>query len=129
MDNSKIICLIEDDPIQIFLLQKFFEYLTINNAVIIYKDGKEAYDMLKARLDSGERMPDYILLDINMPIWDGWQFLAEFHKLPGCKAIPTYILTSSSSDWDRKQADKFNLANQYIVKPIQLDQLKAIFYT
>ncbi|MFE3871119.1 hypothetical protein ACFX5F_07770 [Flavobacterium sp. ZS1P70] len=49
---------------------------------MIFRNGKEAFDKLKAIIIADAKLPDLILLNLNMPIWDGWQFLDEFIKIP-----------------------------------------------
>ncbi|WP_220628148.1 hypothetical protein [Confluentibacter sediminis] len=61
-----------------------------------------------------------------MPIWDGWQFLDEFTKIPIEQKVTIYILTSSNSDVDFKKAEQYSLKSNYLVKPINQSQLKSI---
>jgi len=61
-----------------------------------------------------------------MPIWDGWQFLDAFKTIPTKQKIIIYILTSSNNKEDIERAKKYNLDSNYIIKPINLLQLKDI---
>ena len=71
-------------------------------------------------------MPDLILLDLNMPIWDGWQFLDEAKDLDLLKDIPLYIITSSTDRSDRDRASQHQLLDRYLVKPLTLDKVKPV---
>ncbi|SKB35466.1 Response regulator receiver domain-containing protein [Salegentibacter holothuriorum] len=123
MKKINLACLIEDDPIHIFLSKKYLEMTGRIENIMICQNGKEAYDKLKAIFTAGEILPELILLDLNMPIWDGWQFLEKFKGIPLESKITIYILTSSISEVDREKARHFNNVNNYVVKPIKLETL------
>jgi CheY-like chemotaxis protein len=121
-----VICLIEDDTFQVFLLEKMIELTGIPTTTIVFKNGKEAFENLKERYHDGKLIPDVVFLDINMPIWDGWEFLAEMkkHQIPIGKEL--FILTSSLSLDDQQKANSYNLSNRYLSKPLTKDKLKEI---
>nr|WP_321222116.1 response regulator [uncultured Psychroserpens sp.] len=85
-----------------------------------------AINNLKPIMLAGENLPDIILLDINMPIMDGWQFLDEFVKIESHKLITIYIVSSSIDPQDIKRAKKYQNISNYIVKPITIKKLKTI---
>jgi len=62
-----------------------------------------------------------------MPVWDGWNFLKEFRKLKIGSEPIIYILTSSMSQSDKEKANYFGLDGHYLIKPIDLKQIKEIF--
>ena len=122
------IVLVEDDPIHAFIAQRILQKSNLVQKITVFSHGKEAYQgMLKLQ----NELPDLILLDINMPVWDGWQFLQAFQKHPEWAKIPVYILTSSTDRTDRDLADSFGVGDRYLVKPLTatvcqsvLDKLK-----
>lgn len=119
-------CLIEDDATQIFLIQKMLELSKASEEVLVFRDGLAAYEGLLARSKEGAALPDLILLDINMPVWDGWTFLREFREaVPHFKGA-MYILTSSLSPSDHEQAERFGLSHRYLNKPLKMEQLKEV---
>ncbi|WP_366186649.1 response regulator [Flavobacterium ovatum] len=120
------VCIIEDDPTHLFITKKYIELSGLVENIMVYKNGKEAYDQLKAIITASQKLPEIILLDLNMPIWDGWQFLEEFLKIPIESKINIFILTSSVNSEDKIHAEKFNLNGKYLVKPITLGEIKAI---
>ena len=87
MKKIDLACIIDDDPIFVFGIKKMMELSEFCNGFIVYKNGHEALNNLKAIVSSGGKIPDVILLDLNMPILDGWQFLEEFTKVPCPKKI------------------------------------------
>lgn len=126
MKKIDLVCIVEDDPTHLFITKKYIELSGLVENIMVYKNGKEAYDKLNAIFISSEKLPEIILLDLNMPVWDGWQFLEEFTKIPIDSKIHIYILTSSDSEEDKSLALKYNLNSNYLVKPITLIELKSI---
>lgn len=126
MKKFDLLCIIEDDPTHLFITKKMIEMSGMVENIMVYKNGKEAYDKLKAIFISSKTLPEIILLDLNMPIWDGWQFLDEFTKIPIPTKIIIYILTSSNNEADLKLAEKYNLNSNYLVKPISHNELKTV---
>ncbi|WPR72761.1 response regulator [Flavobacterium sp. NG2] len=126
MKKIDIVCIVEDDPTHLFITKKYIELSGLVENIMVYKDGKEAYDKLKAIFLASQKLPQIILLDLNMPIWDGWHFLEEFTKIPIETKVNIFILTSSDSETDKEHAAKYNLNSNYLVKPITLGEIKTI---
>lgn len=126
MKKIELACIVDDDPIHLFLTKKYVELTNLVERILICRNGKEAYDMLKTLITNSEKLPEIIFLDLNMPIWDGWQFLDEFTKIPIEQKITVYILTSSDNSEDIKRAERYNLKGNYLIKPISQQQLKEL---
>ncbi|HLV76575.1 MAG TPA: response regulator [Marinobacter sp.] len=115
------ILIAEDDPDDQVMLQEAFEESCPACVLSFVSDGVE----LMARLqqpDVSARVPDLLLLDLNMPLKDGRQALQEIRNLPGLHQLPVVILTTSKNDEDRA----FCLArgaNDYLVKPASYTEL------
>lgn len=126
MKKINLACIIEDDRAHVYLTKKYLEMSNQVESIMVCRNGKEAYDKLKEIADSEKPLPELILLDLNMPIWDGWQFLDEFTKIRTDQTITLYILTSSVSPSDQKRAEKYKLRGNYLIKPVTANQLKDI---
>ena len=104
-----------------------------NNINVIpnfFENGLQAIEGIKNKLNKGENPPDLILLDINMPILDGWQFLEEFKALKDklSKDIVIYIVSSSDNVTDKNKAKSYQAeVKNYYLKPMTADDLKEIF--
>ncbi|MDG2432159.1 response regulator [Flavobacterium sp.] len=126
MKKINIACIIEDDPIFVFGTKRIMQLSNFSESIVVYENGKEAYEKLRATILANEPQPDVIFLDLNMPIWDGWQFLDEFTKIPNNTSTTIYIITSSVDPADVEKAKKYNVVKRYIVKPITNTELQKI---
>lgn len=122
----KSVCIVDDDSIYVMLAKRQISLNQLSDDVSEFSDGREAYQVLKKRIDNGEQIPDVIFLDVNMPIWDGWDFLDEFSKLEISKRPEIYIVTSSSHSLDREKAATYPIVSRCLTKPLELDDLKTI---
>lgn len=120
-------CIIDDDAIYIYGLKRMMQVAEFCESILIYRDGQEAIDALKAVHKSKKKLPDVILLDLNMPILDGWQFLDEFVKIKLDKKITIYIVSSSVDPADVLRAQEYSAVSNYIVKPVSMEILQGIF--
>lgn len=125
MKKIKIACIIDDDPIYVFGTKKIMQLTSFCENFMVFHNGKEALDVLKPLVHNGDNLPEIILLDLNMPVMDGWEFLDEFTQIPVKQKVVIYIVTSSIDPADFKRANKYSI-NNYIVKPITVDTLSEI---
>ncbi len=121
-----IACIIDDDPIFVFGTKKIMEVANFSKSIMVFQNGQEAIQNLKPIIEKGENVPEVILLDLNMPIMDGWEFLDEFIKIPSQQEIVIFIVTSSVDPADVQRAKKYDKVSNYLVKPIRSQQLKEI---
>ena len=120
--KSVEVLLVEDNPGDVRLIQEVFKEAKIKNVLHVARDGEEAMKMLRLEGENPTRIPDLILLDLNLPKKDGRAVLKEIKKDEKLKCIPVVVLTSSIRDEDLIETYKNN-ANCYIAKPVDLDQL------
>jgi CheY-like chemotaxis protein len=126
MNKIDVACIIDDDPIFVFGAKRMMELSDFCDSFMVFKNGQEALNSLKPIMIAGENVPDIILLDINMPIMDGWQFLDEFVKIESHKLLTIYIVSSSIDPVDINRAKHYKTISNYIIKPISTDTLKEI---
>ncbi len=129
MKKINLACIIEDDPTHVYITKRFLNLTGLLESILICSNGKDAFTKLKAIISSGEKLPELILLDLNMPVWDGWQFLDAFKEIPVEDKIDIYILTSSNNEADIERAKNYNIDSNYIVKPITLEKLKDVIFS
>jgi len=128
MKKIDIACIIDDDPIFVFGAKRIMQFADFCTAFMIFHNGEEALTNLTSIIEAGEKLPDMILLDLNMPIMDGWQFLDEFTKIKTQKKITIYIITSSIDPADVTRSKAYESVNNYIVKPITMETLKRLLH-
>ncbi|AGA80023.1 response regulator [Echinicola vietnamensis] len=126
MTSIKSLCIIDDDPIYTFGVKKIIEMGNFDVNAMFYQNGQEAYEGLASKIDNGDPLPDMILLDINMPIWNGWKFLDEFLKIEPATNIIIYIISSSIDPNDTKKAKEYSVIKNFIVKPISIEKVKEL---
>jgi len=128
MKPTDKICLIDDDEIYIFLMKKSFIAMGVNNEVLSFLNGADAIEELIKLKNNDEILPSIILLDINMPIMDGWEFLKEFRKLHSniSQKIKVYIVSSSIANEDIEKSKTFPEIVDYLTKPVELETLVSI---
>ena len=114
------ILLVEDNEGDILLTMEAFEESKIKTEITVAKNGKEALDFLFKRGAFTEvKSPDIILLDINIPIFNGHEVLQQIKADPNLKKIPVIMLTTSSNQKDIDKAYE-NHCNSYIKKPLEI---------
>ncbi len=130
MSKFKDVFVIDDDKVFHFIIKKLFTKNNIDISPSFYLNGLEAIEKIKEKIELGVTMPDLILLDINMPIMDGWQFLDEFRKTKRQSNGQTiiYLVSSSDSISDLNKVKEYqDQVKDYFFKPMSLDDLKKIF--
>ena len=126
MKKIALTCIIDDDPIYIFGTRRMMEIANFCESFMIFNNGKNALETLEKIILAEGTLPELILLDLNMPIMDGWEFLDEFIKIPCEQKVTIYIITSSIDNEDIKKAKTYSNVSNYILKPVTVDSLKVI---
>ena len=120
----KNILLVYDDNIFNFLNTKLLRQSGIANDIHTAINGKEAIDLLNNYYMGASALPDVILLDLNMPVMDGFSFLEAFKKLnlPRKEKVSIIIVTSSDNPKDMARAKQLGIT-QYLTKPLSKETL------
>lgn len=125
MNRIKTLSLVDDDEVFVFLTTKAIEQTNLVDLIKVFGNGLDALNFLKENKDNVDALPEIILLDLSMPIMNGWQFLEEYTKLNPTigKKITIYICSSSISPDDIARAKIISEVSDYIIKPITKDKL------
>jgi len=115
--NGVQLLLVEDNEGDIFVTLDAFESSMVINNIIVKTDGDQAISYFK-KIASTEDLPDFVLLDINLPKISGHEVLKYLKQHQEYKAIPVIMFTSSSSEVDITKAYQ-NGVNSFITKPIE----------
>lgn len=129
------ILLVEDNEADNFFHQLVIQKAGAANHVKITENGREGLDYLASITSPAEpagkqQFPELILLDINMPVMDGWHFLSEFtarYGNPVAAGTVIILLTTSMNPADIKKAETLLGAGHYQDKPLTAVMLQEIF--
>lgn len=130
MKKFNDVFVVDDDKVYHFILKNLLRKNNIDVNSRFFENGHDAIEGLKENSKNGTTLPDLILLDINMPVMDGWQFLEEFRKIKGSlnKETVIYMVSSSNSPFDLNKAKDFpNEIQDYFLKPVCLEDICRIF--
>lgn len=122
--KNKITYLIDDDKLSIKLMSMLIAKNNFCEEIISFHNPKTALDELKNNAKDTSKLPDVILLDLNMPVLDGWQFLDEFILIEFSKEIVVFIVSSSIDPSDLEMAKNYPIVKDYIIKPLTSEKLK-----
>ncbi len=113
-----IVLLVEDDPGDELMTREAFAENKVSNDLHVARDGEQALDFLYQRngFEDAPR-PDLVLLDLNLPKYDGREILAQIKQNQDLCAIPVVVLTTSRAEEDVLRSYKLH-ANAYVNKPV-----------
>lgn len=120
------ILLVEDNEGDIFLTEQAFEECNVETEISVTRNGQEALDFLfKKGKYTDVKKPDIVLLDINIPVFNGHEVLRTIKADSDLTPIPVIMLTTSASQKDRDEAIK-NQCTNYFEKPLDMDEFSNI---
>ncbi|WP_432712958.1 response regulator [Pedobacter sp.] len=129
MDFKINLLVIDDDDINIFIIKKIVEKTGFAVNMVARTNGQLAIDYLQEIDGNAEVFPHLILVDINMPVMNGWEFIEAYEKLNIKKAVDMYMLSSSVYENDIEKAKTYKIVQGFISKPLSIDRLIELFRT
>lgn len=132
--NSKLlksVLIVDDDELEFFIAKKILESTNGFSSIYNVTNGKEALELFKNFDESCQKYtdmfpPDLILLDINMPAMNGFEFLDAYQNLiPTHSNYPTPIVimfTSSDEESDKAKSGEYPVVKDYLVKPLSYEK-------
>lgn len=123
---DKHVLLIDDDPIFHLIFSRMINKVCAGLNVVPFLNGKIALEYLNKNYNIDSRY--VILLDINMPVCNGWQFLDEIKKrsMTQNNNIALFVVTSSTGIDDIKLAQSHDFVKGILTKPLSINTLKDI---
>lgn len=119
----KVLILIDDDKVANFINRKIIERTFPEPDIHQFLSAWEAIDYLY-KVDPSEELKIVILLDINMPGMNGWDFLKELQKEFDHSFITVHILSSSVDPEDKIMASGFSVVKSFITKPLSKEKIQ-----
>lgn len=131
MKEIDTLYLVDDDDTFQFIIERTITNLELVRSIKLFSNGKQAIDFLEATLGDLGQLPDVILLDLAMPIMDGWGFLENYILLKPRigKKITIYVVSSSIDPADMQRAKAISEVTDYVVKPLTREKLAAMLQT
>ena len=130
LPSNSTVLVIDDESLSVFICEQFIKRVIKYPEITSCLNGKHAINMLlEIKNQDVTLLPDYIFLDIAMPIMDAWEFLEQYNNLnidPNGKC-KIYILTSSLYQSDVRKAASYTMIKDYIVKPLDIDKIRRVF--
>jgi len=126
--NEKInLLVIDDDDINIFIIKKIVEKTGYEAKMVAKTNGQLAIDYLNELIQTDQPFPQLILIDINMPVLNGWEFLEAYEKLGIKNDVNMYMLSSSVYENDIEKAKTYKTVKGFISKPLSIERLIELF--
>jgi CheY-like chemotaxis protein len=127
MEKYKSVLLIDDDPVTNFLNHTIVTNLNIADEIHIRCNGKKALEFIEEYYLLNKSLPELILLDINMPIMDGFEFLEQFENQPYKNKEKTLVIVISNL-FTKNEIDILNQLEypKYLYKPLKKKELMNI---
>lgn len=128
MSQPLRILLVDDDEITNFLSTEVLQFHFQNAEISVVMNGEEAMQHLFGQLKLNAPLPDVMLVDINMPYMDGWEFLEilEVSNKEEFSGIAIFMYTSSVYFEDIKRGKNNSLLKNILTKPLDENSIKEI---
>lgn len=127
MDSKINLLVIDDDDINIFIIKKIVEKTGFAVNMVSKTNGQLAIDYIKDALEDREPFPHLMLIDINMPVLNGWEFIEAYERLHVEQTADMYMLSSSVYENDIEKAKTYKIVKGFISKPLSIDRLIELF--
>lgn len=121
MQKNRSAYVIENDHITAVVTELILRKNLLRSEVRNYVNGHLAFDQLTEDLRAGAGAPDLILLDLDMPVMDGWEFLDALSGLHIARQVCVFVLTSSIHPDDMERAKRYREVKGFFSKPLRPD--------
>ena len=119
---TKPILLVEDDEVDIMTIKRALKEIHVTNPLVSRENGEQALAYLQ---DAANERPCIILLDLNMPVMNGIEFLQAVKKDEQLRRFPVVVLTTSEEQQDKLNSFNLGVAG-YIAKPVDYRQFVEV---
>ena len=129
MERIKCVLVVDDDHAANFITKTVIDKTNCSEEILVALNGREALDIVEKRCqkESAQPCPQLILLDVKMPVMDGFEFLRNFEKIPmeGGQRPLVIMLSTSTNPKDLQLAQQFKIG-EFINKPLKVDQMERL---
>ena len=118
---------VDDDTMTAFINKRILKIIGYSGETKVFHDGQEALHYMQNAFTNEKDLPDLILVDINMPKMNGWEFLDEFSKMNGInKEISVVMLTNSVNEEDTIRSSQYVVVDHMLNKPLSEHEFKKL---
>ncbi len=125
------VCIIDDDKLYVSLLRMLIEKNQFAEDIMVFSNGQDALEHFKTQIEGKSfDLPEVILLDLNMPVMNGWEFLEKiepYQQILQENGVRLNIVSSTINPREVKQAKSFQIVNQFLNKPISKEAIALAF--
>ncbi|MEJ5993024.1 response regulator [Pedobacter sp. Du54] len=126
LDHTLNLLVIDDDDINIFIIKKIVEKTGYNIEMVARNNGQQAIDYLNETISQNKELPRLVLIDINMPVMNGWEFIEAYETLGIEQKVDMYILSSSVYENDIEKTKSYKAVKGFISKPLSMERLTEL---
>ncbi|HEY9000938.1 MAG TPA: response regulator [Mucilaginibacter sp.] len=122
---------IDDDPIDHFLMKHILRGKNYFDTTTYTVYGSLVLDYIEEHKSEPEKLPDMIFVDLNMPMFSGWDFLKRMEQMQHeiSKDIPVFVISSSLRPDDKATSSKYSFVQDFLSKPVNSEEIERIVGT
>lgn len=122
------LAVIDDDEMYVLALKKLLEKVKFSDRTVYFENGNIALNYFDKWINQPDLIPELILLDVNMPVTNGWQFIKEFRKLKTRinKKITIYMISNTVNQDEINRARELEEVSDFVCKPVTFITLTQI---
>ena len=125
--QKPIIYIVDDNIVSEFATKIVLDQASILCEVFSFDTAESALESLSEALDSGQEVPNIILLDLKMPGMDGWDFLAKLDNMAAqIDNLAIYTVSNFTNAADRQRANEHPFVKGYVERPLTLIEIEKI---
>ncbi|WP_194851881.1 response regulator [Nonlabens antarcticus] len=125
------VCIIDDDKLYVSLITMLINQNHFAREIIVFANGQEALEYFKNNIDNDEELlPEIILLDLNMPIMNGWEFLEHIEPYANkllANDVRLNVVSSTINPEEVDRAENHGIVNLFMNKPISKEAIALAF--
>jgi CheY-like chemotaxis protein len=125
--QKKHFIIIDDSKLDCFITEKIIQNSGLSTSIRSFVEAPKALEFIRERI-SDDGIENIIIVDIYMPLMNGFEFIEEFEKLPGgiVDNYSIYMLSSSINENDKNRVANYRSVKYFLNKPLQINQLSAL---
>ncbi|MES2650386.1 MAG: response regulator [Bacteroidota bacterium] len=126
LDHKLNLLVIDDDDINVFIIKKIVEKTGFDIEMVARNNGQQAIDYINETIAQNNPLPRLVLIDINMPVMNGWEFIEAYEALGIEQKVDMYILSSSVYENDIEKTKSYKAVKGFISKPLSMERLTEL---